>query len=138
GDWILIHFVGGDDVDGNAFVFGDRRDVVGSHHAGVVGAVGEHDDDLAAGHLRGVAEGQQQTVVKGRSVAGDRFAQPEDGIAALLGQRSGARQVPAVGVDRHGIGAVQAANEIGDGVRGVDKAAIHIIAGVEQYKNVGA
>ena len=50
----------------------------------------------------------------------------------------GAGKVAAIGVDGYGIGAVQAADEIGDGIGGVDEAPVHIIAGVEQYENVGA
>ena len=52
--------------------------------------------------------------------------------------RPGARQVAAEGVDGHRIGAVEAAHEIGDGVFGVNEAAIHEVAGVEQHKDVGA
>src|SRR5580704_165374 len=39
GHGILIHVVGGDDVDRDAFVFGNRADVVGRHHAGIVRAI---------------------------------------------------------------------------------------------------
>ena len=61
-------------------------------------------------------------------------------IASLrsLGQRRGARQIAAEGVDRHRIGAIQAAHEIGDGVLGVHEAAIHEVAGIEQHEHVGA
>ena len=48
------------------------------------------------------------------------------------------REVAAEGVDRHRIGAVQAAHEVGDRIRGVDEAAVHVVAGVEQDEHVGA
>ena len=50
----------------------------------------------------------------------------------------GAREIAAEGVDRHRIGAVQPAHEIGDGVLGVDEAAVHEVAGVEEDEDVGA
>ena len=56
----------------------------------------------------------------------------------IVRQRGGAAQVAAEGVDRHRIGAVQAANEIRDGVFGVDEAFVHEVAGVEEDEYVGA
>ncbi len=52
--------------------------------------------------------------------------------------RRGAVQVAAERVDRHGIGAVQAAHEVRDGVGGIDEAAVHVVAGIEQHEDVGA
>ena len=100
---ILVHFVGRDDVDRNAFVFGHGAHVVGRHHAGVVGTVGEHDDHFAAGNFRGIAQGQQQAVVERGIVAGHGLAKPEDGVVAIARERRGARQIAAEGVDRHRI-----------------------------------
>ena len=53
-------------------------------------------------------------------------------------QRGGARQVAAEGVDRDGIGAVQPAHEIGDGLLRVHEATVHEIAGIEEDEHVGA
>ena len=61
-------------------------------------------------------------------------------IASLrsLRERRRAGQVAAEGVDGHRIGAVQPADEIGDGVGGVHEAPVHVVAGVEQHEHVGA
>ena len=135
---VLVHFAGRDDVDGNAFVFGDGANVVGRHHTGVVGTVREHDDHFAARDFGGVAQGEQQPVVERGIVAGDGLAQTEDGFVAVVGQQRRTRQIAAKSVDRHRIGSIKTAHEIGDRVGGVDESAIHIVAGVEQHENVGA
>ena len=137
-DRILVHLAGGDHVDRNALVLGHGAHVVRRHHAGVVGTVGEDDHHLAARHLGGVAQGQQQRVVERRIVARDALAQSGDGVAVIAGQRGGARQIAAEGVDRDRIGAVQAAHEIGDGVLRVHEALVHEVAGVEEHEDVGA
>ena len=56
----------------------------------------------------------------------------------IVGQRGGARQIAAEGVDRDGIGAIQPAHEIGDGILGVHEAPVHEIAGIEEDEDVGA
>ena len=77
-------------------------------------------------------------VVERGVVAGYRLAQSIDGIAAVLAERRRAREIPAEGVDGDRVGPVQAAHEIGDGVGGVDEAAVHVVAGVEEDEDVGA
>ena len=93
---------------------------------------------LRPGTLAASRRVSSRRVVERRIVAGDRFAQAGDRVVAVARQRGGARQIAAEGVDRHRIGAIQAADEIGDGVRGVDEAAVHVVAGVEQHEHVGA
>ena len=137
-DRVLVHFAGRDHVDRNAFVLGHGAHVVGRHHAGVVGTVGEHDHHFAARHLGGVAQRQQQRVVERRIVARHALAQAGDGLAVIVRQDGGAREIAAEGVDRHRIGAIQAAHEIGDRVLGVHEALVHEVAGVEEHEDVGA
>ena len=122
----------------NPLVLGHGAHVVRRHHAGVVGTVGEDDDHLASRHLGGIAQRQQQRVVERRIVARDALAQSGDGVGVIVGQRGGARQIAAEGVDRDRIGAVQAAHEIGDGVLRVHEALVHEVAGVEEHEDVGA
>src|SRR4029077_1075658 len=102
-------FGGGDDVERNALVLGDGAHVVGRDHAGVVGTVGEDDDDLASGDLGGIAQGQQERVIEGGVVAGNALAESGDGVGVIAGQRGGARQIAAESVDGDRIGAVEAA-----------------------------
>ena len=51
GDGILVDLVGGDDVDGDAFVLGHGPHIVGSEGAGTVTALGEGVTERAVGEL---------------------------------------------------------------------------------------
>ena len=59
-------------------------------------------------------------------------------LLLVAAQVRGARKIAAEGVDRHRIRLIQSANEIGDRVFGVDEAAVHEVAGVEENEDVGA
>ncbi|MCX6623110.1 MAG: hypothetical protein NTY38_18990 [Acidobacteria bacterium] len=79
-----------------------------------------------------------RTSIQGCVIAGDGLAQSHNGIPAVPGQFGRPGQIAAEGVNSHRVGAVQAPDEVGDRVRCVDEAAIHVIAGIEQHKHVGA
>ena len=57
-------------------------------------------------------------------------------LSAVGGQRCRTRKIAAVRVERDAIGIFERANEIGDGILSVYEATVHIIAGIEQDKNV--
>src|SRR5207247_281216 len=50
-DRIFVDLVGRDHVDRNPFIFGDGPDIVGRHHAGVIGSVGKTITTLRPGTL---------------------------------------------------------------------------------------
>ena len=93
---------------------------------------------LRPGTLAASRKRQQQAVIERGIVARHGFAQAEDRFAAVVIQGRGTRQIAAEGIDRDGVGAVQSAHEIGDGIGGVNKPAIHVVAGIEQHEDVGA
>src|SRR5437764_3392050 len=53
-------------------------------------------------------------------------------------ERGQPRQIAAESVYGNGIGAIQTADEIRNGIRGVDEPAIHVVAGIEEHEYVGA
>jgi hypothetical protein len=91
---------------------------------------------LSAWDFSGVAEGEEESVVERGIVARDGFAEAHDGVAAVWREVGGAGKIAAEGVDGDGVGFIEAADEIGDGVFGVDEAAVHEIAGVEKNEDV--
>src|ERR1700685_2306513 len=73
-----------------------------------------------------------------RVIARHCRAKAENGIVAIVCERRGPRKIAAESVDRHRIGFVQAAHEIGDSVGSGNKSAVHIVAGLEKHEHVGA
>jgi hypothetical protein len=65
---------------------------------------------------------------------------PDDGLIAVdRVRRLAARErLRRERIDRNRIGSIEAANEVGDGVGRVDKAAVHVIAGIKEDEDVGA
>ena len=61
-----------------------------------------------------------------------------DRATAIARQRSRARKVAAEGVHRHRIGTIETAHKVGDRIRCVHKAAIHVVARIEQHEDVRA
>ena len=81
---------------------------------------------------------KQKAIVKSRIVPRDGFPQTSDGRRAIAIQRHGAIQVAAVRVNGDRIGAIQASNEIRNGIGGVHETPIHVVAGIEQNEHIGA
>jgi len=71
-------------------------------------------------------------------VTGDGFAQAEDSVVAIVRKVGSAAQVAAEGVDGYRVGLVDTANEVSDGVLGVNEAPVHEVAGIKQKEDVGA
>jgi SAM-dependent methyltransferase len=63
-------FLCADHVDRDPGRLGEFGYILGRHNAGVVGAIGKHDDDLPAAVLGGIFQSQQESVVEGSLIAG--------------------------------------------------------------------
>ena len=101
------------------------------------GTVGEHHHGPAAGVLRGVLQSEQQRVIESGIVSGGGGANAAKHLQAIGSERSGAIEVAAIGIEGDAVGAIEGANEIGDGVLGKHETAIHVVAGVEEDEDAG-
>ena len=135
-----MRLFGADHVDGGAGGLRQLGHLLRRHQAGVVGPVGEYDDGLAfrSSERRVLRRSASRTVVERGVVSCDGGTRGAQDLRAVRSQQGGAGKVAAVRIERHFVRALERANEIRDGILRKHKASVHVVAGVEQNKNVGA
>src|SRR5690349_18964986 len=133
-----LRLAGADHIDRRARRLRQFRNIFRRNHARVVGAVGKNHNDLSSLDPRRILYCQKQAVVQRRVVAGHRRTHAAQNRGTVRGQLRGPRKVPAVGIERNLVGALQRANEFRNGVLREYKAAVHVIAGVEQHEHIRA